>query len=392
MRNLRWGTIALLLAVVGIWIMPWGAIGQGDAPVVRLGGTISETGSKAAVAALYIDGRALGVETINASGGINVAGTPYQIELIQFDDQSDADLAVRTYQDIVETDKADLLLGPYSSGLVIPTSVIAEQFQIPMVEGGGASSNIFDRGYRYVFGTLPKGQDYLMSAINLFSTSAGAETMALIYADDAFSIDVAAGARSWAAAFGLEITVDEQYSEDQTEFGSLIAKIKDADVDVIMGANHLVEVLAFVQQAESLDLDVDMVFTVGVSNPDFIALGDIAENVFGVATWVPSQAASGPMFGSAAEYSALFEDRFGEVPEYHNASATIEILTYKYAIEAAGSLDPTAVRDALAGISFDSFYGKVEFGENGQIIKEMAVLQIQNGQAVGVDADTAIFK
>jgi len=383
MVRMRWVAAMVLLAVLAVWMAPSGGVAQ-DQPVIRLGGTLAESGKLARTASLYVQGRSLAVDLINASGGVDVGGVPNQIELVQFDDQSDPDLAVRLYQQLVEQENVNFLLGPYSSGLVIPTSAIAEQFNLPMVEGGGASTNIFNRGFKNVFGTLPAGQNYLQNAIKLFSESANAKTMALIYSDDAFSTNVAEGARGWAKQFGVKIVVDEKYGDGQTEFGSLIAKLKDANPDVVMSANHLAEMLAFVPQARSLGLKSDMVFTVGTSNSDFLALGDVAEGVFGVTPWLPTQATTGDTFGSAVDYAKLFKDRFGSVPEYHSASGSVEILTYKKAIEAAGSLDPSAVRDALANIKFDSFYGSISFEDNGQIGTASTVIQVQGGATVGV--------
>lgn len=385
MSGKRWLALGLLLALTWTLALPWGGVGQDK--VIRLGGTLSLTGRLAATAALYVDGRDLALSVINGEnneGGVTIGGEQYRIEMNLLDDQSDADLAVRLYTQMAEGDQVDFFLGPYSSGIVLPTSVISEQFMISMVQGGGASTNIFNRGFKYVFGTLPAGTNYLQNAIKLFKEKAGADTMALIYADDAFSTNVAEGARMWATEYGLQIVADEKYADGQTEFSSLIAKLKDADADVVMGANHLAEMLAFVPQARSLGLLSDLVFTVGTENPDFLALGDVAEGVFGVTPWLTNQDTGGDIFGTASEYTALFQDRYGFTPEYHNANGSVEIMIYKKAIEVAGSLDRQAVRDAIAGISFDSFYGPISFAENGQINIGQSVIQIQNGVAVGV--------
>ena len=284
---------------------------------------------------------------------------------------------------MLEGGNVDFLLGPYSSTLVIPTSNIAENFKVPMVEGGGASHNIFNRGFDYIFGVLPAGPDYLKPAVKLFADS-GAQSMALIYADDAFSTDVAEGTNKWAREFGLEIVMAEKYSDGQTEFGSLIAKIKEANPDVVMSANHIVESLAFVQQARSLGLDSDMVFTVGVPTPQFLQLGDIAEGVFGVSPWVDSQDSSGDLFGTAADYAENFKAKYNYDADYHNAAGSIEVMTYKYAIEAANSLDPQAVRDAISNIHYESFYGPMNFDETGLASKVMVVVQVRDGKPVSV--------
>jgi branched-chain amino acid transport system substrate-binding protein len=358
-------------------------ISDEDRTTVRLGTTISESGRLSRVASLYTDGRQLAIEHINANGGITVDGKSYPLELVQLDDQSDADLAVRLYDKLIVEDQVDYLLGPYSSGLVIPTSTIADKFKVPMVEGGGASRNIFNRGFKYIFGTLPTGPNYLQPAVKLFG-DAGATTMALIFADDAFSTDVAEGTRDWAKEYGLEIVLDQKYGDGQTEFGALIAQLKTANPDVVMSANHIVESIAFVQQARSLGLESDMVFTVGVPTPDFLELGDVGEGVFGVSSWVGTQATSGNDFGTAADYAKTFQERFGYEADYHNANGTIEVLSYKYAIEEAGSLNRQDVRDALSTFSYESFYGPMAFDEAGMADKVQIVVQIQNGSAVSV--------
>jgi branched-chain amino acid transport system substrate-binding protein len=287
------------------------------------------------------------------------------------------------YTQLARDGAVDFFLGPYSSNLVLAASPVAEQYGIPLVTGGGASSRIFSRGYRYTFGTLPSARDFFKDAIRLFAGEGGARTLALIYADDAFSTDVAAGARDWAADSGLEIVLDRAYADGQTEFADLIAALRTAAPDVVMGANHLVEAAAFVPQARAAGLEADLVLT-GVTNPEFLALGEAVEGVFGVAPWIPTQTTAGPLFGSAGQYAETFAARFGYVPEYHNANGTAEVLSFKYAVEAAGTLDRDAVRDALAALRYESFYGTVAFGPDGQIDKVQTVIQIQGGAVVSV--------
>ena len=55
-------------------------------------------------------------------------------------------------------ERADLIEVRHDSGdikVLGYAAALAEQHQVPMVQSGGASSRIFSRGYKYVFGTLP---------------------------------------------------------------------------------------------------------------------------------------------------------------------------------------------------------------------------------------------
>ena len=41
------------------------------------------------------------------------------------------------------------------------------RYQIPMVQGGGASTEIYSRGYKFIFGTLPAADNYFASTIDM---------------------------------------------------------------------------------------------------------------------------------------------------------------------------------------------------------------------------------
>ena len=66
------------------------------------------------------------------------------------------------------------------------------------------------------------------------------------------------------------------------------------------------------------------------------------------------------------------------------ASGAADVEALVHAIEDANSLEPQKVRDALAAIKFDSLYGPIAFGANGQINLPQLVVQVQDGQVVEV--------
>jgi branched-chain amino acid transport system substrate-binding protein len=59
------------------------------------------------------------------------------------------------------------------------------------------------------------------------------------------------------------------------------------------------------------------------------------------------------------------------------------------AIEAAGSTDGTAIRDALVNVSMTGVTGPIAFDENGDVSKDSAVLKtVQNGKLVFAETVT----
>src|SRR5262249_17733050 len=94
----------------------------------------------------------------NKHGGINGQGVKPKV--VYADDGSKPDQSAALDQKLITEDHAQFLLGPYGSSATATAAVIAEKNQIPMVEGEGASTTIFSKGYKYVFGTISPASVY----------------------------------------------------------------------------------------------------------------------------------------------------------------------------------------------------------------------------------------
>jgi branched-chain amino acid transport system substrate-binding protein len=354
---------------------------------ITLGASVQLSGPLANTGRYYRDGYEFAVEAINKAGGVKVGGKSEQLELKLLDNQSDNNLAVRQYVQLVTQDKISLLLGPFASDAVIATSSVAEKYQVPMVQGGGASDQIYSRGYKYIFGTLPAATKYFESTIEAMGKlNPAPKTVALLFADDAFDVSVAQGTRDLIKAAGLTLSLDERYSTNASDFASLLARIKSANVDAVLVAGHETEILNFIRQAKSLSVSPKIYsFTVGVPSADFRkALGKDADYAFGMTSWLPSATLTDTWFGNAEKFEQAYKAKFGYEPDYHAASAVSDVEAYVKAIEAAGSTDPQKVRDALAKVNFDSLYGPVKFDAKGQISLPQTVIQVQDGKVVPI--------
>ncbi len=355
--------------------------------VITLGAAVQQTGGQANTGRYYANSYQLAVDTINAKGGVKVGDKTYKLALKLYDNQSNPSLAVRQYTQLLTSDKVNFLLGPFASNYVLDTSSVAEKYQVPMVQGGGASGQIFSRGYKYVFGTLPPAGDYFSSTIEMLGKlDPKPSSVALVAADDSFDVSVAKGTRALVKSAGLDLVVDEKFADGNGEFSSILAVIKSKNPDVILWTGHETDALNFVRQMKSLDVNPKLyALTVGVPTADFrSSLGNDANDAYGMTTWLPDEHLTDRWFGNAAEFAKTYNDKFGAEPDYHAASGAADVETYAVALEKAGSLDPAKVRDAIASVSFDSLYAHVKYGDNGQIVLPQIVIQIQDGAVVPV--------
>ena len=378
LKNFLYGFLA-----VGL-VLSFGHFAQAAGKkVIKLGCAISFTGKLSRSGKLYRDAYDMAVEQINKNGGVKVGMKTYQLKIVYYDDKSDSTESSKLVEKLISEDKVHFLLGPYSSGVTIPDSLVSQRYKVPMIEGGGASGKIFSRGNKYIFGTLPPAGQYFKSTLEMLKTfSPAPKTIAILYSDDKFDVSVAEGTDKLAKEMGFDVVLYEKYAEGATDFNSMLTKIKALKADVVLVAGHTEESLNFTQQAKELNVSPKLIsMTVGPSEADFRkSLGKDAEYIYGVASWSTQMNFKGFLFKDSAEFVKLFKAKFNYDPDYHNASGIADVAVYKNAIERAGTLDREKVRAAIAATKLSTIYGNVEFSENGQIKGTSVVLQILGGE------------
>ncbi len=352
------------------------------AGTIVLGAAVSETGKYAREGKDTRQGYNTWLEWVNEEyGGIKVGDESYQVEIVYYDDEGDPDTAANLVERLITEDEVDFLLGPYSSGLTMATSAIAEKYGVVMVEGNGASESIFERGFQNIFAVLTPAGNYTQSALKLLSDQ-GASSVVIAYEDTAFPTSVGQGAQKWAEEYGMEVLAVETYPIDVADVTAIMTKFRDLDPDVFVGGGHFNDALLFVNAAEELGFSPDaMVITVGPSNPEFVAeVGDSANYIIGPTQWEATMSWEDEYFGTAAEYAERYEAMWGEPPTYQAAESTATALALQLAIEQAGSTDMDAVRQALFDLDAATFYGPINFDDTGKnAAKPMGAIQIQDG-------------
>jgi branched-chain amino acid transport system substrate-binding protein len=398
-RGYAGGLVKELFAVIVTAMLtasPAPAATPDGAKTVTLGASLQLTGPDANLARYFRDGYQIAVDRINQQGGITIGDATYRLALKILDNQSNINLGVQQYTQLITRENVDFVLGPYGSNHTLNESSVAEKYRVPMVQGGGAAEQIYGRGYRYIFGTSPPAANYFGSTVEMMAKlDPRVHSLALLTADDAFDVAVRAGTSALAKKNGIEIVVDQVYPERSPNFTSILAQVKNRAPDAILLGGHEPESLNFMREAKALDANARYLtsLTVGVPSHDFrTALGKDAEGVFGMTPWVISPVARDRWFGDGKQFAQLFQHRFKYEPDYHVASAVADVETFAYALEAAGSLDREQVRDAIAKSDFECVYAPIRYQPNGQVDIPQIVVQVQNGKVVPIYTDHFLNK
>ncbi len=380
------GTKLMLAALLAL-----GIVGQSAAKenVIKLGAAISMTGKLAREGKYVKDGYEFWTWYVNEKlGGIKVGGKTYKLKLVFYDDESNANTAAKLVEKLITEHGIKFILGPYGSSATFATSAITEKYGAIMVEANGASDKIFTRGFKNLFAVLNVASQYLQGTIDMLAhLDPGIKKVAIVYEDKLFAKSVALGAKKHAEAKGWKVVTFSGYPAGTSDISSLLLKVKAKKPDVVLGSGHYQDGVLLVRQMKELRINVKAIGeTVAPTLVDFVKnLGKDAEGVFGAAQWAPSLKFSDPYIGSTANFVKLFEQKYGYTPDYHVAESAAAVEVYQRAIEKAQSLDPKKVRDAIASLDFESFYGPIAFDSAGRASKKsMVVVQVQNGQQVVV--------
>jgi branched-chain amino acid transport system substrate-binding protein len=341
---------------------------SGNNQTITLGASISETGSLAHEGNLYLDSYKMTIHDINKQGGIEIGGKEYELALTYYDDESSASTARQLYQRLIERDGINYLLGPYSSGVTLAAQPIVQRNQLPMVEGGGASSEIFTKDNEYVFGILATANNYADGALALADTfkDPPVTKLALAVENETFSQDAARGVRNLAKKYGWEVVVDQTFPTGSDDLTAIINAVSNAQPQVFVVSGHYQHAVLAANQLKQYGVNVPMtVATVGVTPQSFIkTTGEAGNYFYGTSQWAANADYNGFFYGSGPEYTKAFTEVYDYKPDYHNTAGSACILTYLNAFKKVDSLSPESVHAALKKTDITTCMGDVNFGEN----------------------------
>jgi branched-chain amino acid transport system substrate-binding protein len=347
--------------------------GVSHADTIRVGTTQPLTGKFKDFGEEQLRGIQMWVADINARGSL----LGKDVELVYYDDYSEASRSAMLYRQLIEKDKVDLLIGPYSSDTTLAASTVAEQKNFPMVASAASAEKIWQRGYKNIFGTDVPAANYMTLAIDVAQQN-GAKTFDLISSEGAFSTEVAIGVRDEIARRGLTLLLDEVYQLDQTDFSALAKKLSKSKGDVLLGATYLHDSLAISRALGKIGhkANKDMVaLTVGPALREFgDEFGPAAEGIVGVVQWLRSVKKPG-----AQDFAYRYRLKYGYNPGVHAVIGYSAGQVLEAAVRLAESTDKDAVRDQLGKLEFHSLFGTYKVDETGrQVGKRNYLLQWQN--------------
>ena len=161
-------TLAILACVCLVLTV---VMAQAQAPAAKtvvIGFTASQTGKLNVEGMRQINGLNLWMEKANAAGGVKLAdGSVVKFASKFYDDESNKGRVQELYTKLINDDKADFLVSPYSSPLADAAAVIAQQNNKIMLTTGAASDSTYKKGFTLVYQTYTPASRYLTGAVDI---------------------------------------------------------------------------------------------------------------------------------------------------------------------------------------------------------------------------------
>jgi branched-chain amino acid transport system substrate-binding protein len=367
------------------------AFAQGAAPI-KIGFSMALTGPLAPNGKQALLGAQIWQEEVNAKGGL----LGRQVQLVNYDDQSNPSTIPGIYTKLLDVDKVDLITGPYATNMVAPAIPIAMQRGKVFIGLFALDAN-GQFHYPKYFSMLPSGPTPKESFTEGFFQIASAQnpkpqTIAIAAEDADFSHNAADGARANVKKYGFKIVYDKTYPPNTTDFSPIIRAIQAADPDLVVICSYPLSSVGLALSANELGLKPKMMGGGMVGLQATVFKNKLKSKLNGIVnyeTWVPSPKLMAP----AADFFKTYQSRA--------ASAGVDPLGYylggwgyayfqvlQQAIEGTKSVNDDKLADYMRGHEFKTIMADVRFGKNGEWTRS-AMLQVQyHGITDAADLET----
>jgi branched-chain amino acid transport system substrate-binding protein len=359
-----------------------GTLAAMAADTIKVGSVLSVTGPAAFLGDPELKTLQMYVEEINKKGGV----IGRQLELVHYDDGSDAGKANGFGKRLIDDDKVDIIVGGTTTGSTMSMAPLVEKAGIPFISLAGAVV-IVEPVKKWVFKTPHTDR---MAAEKVFEDmkKRGLTKVALFSETSGFGQSGKKETEGVAAKYGITLVANETYGPKDTDMSPQLTKIRNVPgVQAVfifgLGQGPAIATKGYKQ----LGMTLPLYHAHGVASDEFIKLaGAAAEGVRlpAAALLVANKlAANDPQKPVAEGYTKAYNAKWKSDVSTFGGHAYDGLMLAVDAIKRAGSTDKAKVRDAIeATKGFVGTGGLVNMSATdhmGLDLSAFKMLEIKNG-------------
>jgi branched-chain amino acid transport system substrate-binding protein len=320
----------------------------------------------------------IATEEINAAGGIKGKKVVLEFE----DSQGKPEISRAIAEKIIDVKKQSVIFGEYSSSCSKAIAAVAEERKIPYLVVTGATDDITQQKYKYVFRMNPTNAYYASGLLSFFREVVKPTSIAVLYESSDFGTSGAEDMVKQAEKFPMKVLVKEKYEKGAVDFKPILSKVKAARPDVIYMVSYVMDAALLMKQIKELRIDAKLFAggAAGFAIPEFIDNAkEASDYVVSATLWSPQVAYSG-----AKEFAEKYKKLYKDYPSYHGAEAYSALYIIKDVLNRAKSMTADDIRVAMKATNMMTAFGPIKFddkeGYTNQNFMDTLVMQVINGQ------------
>jgi len=363
-------------------VLALGSLAAMAADPIKVGSVLSVTGPAAFLGDPELKTLQLYVEDINKKGGV----LGRQLQLVHYDDGSDANKANGFAKRLLDDDKVDILVGGTTTGSTMSMVPLAERSGTPFISLAGAVV-IVEPVKKFVFKTPLTDR---MAAEKVFEDmkKRGLTKVALFSETSGFGQSGKKETELVAGKYGITLVANETYGPKDTDMSPQLTKIKGTPGVQAVFVFGLGQGPAIVtKNYRQLGITLPLYQSHGVASDEFLKLaGPAAE---GVRLPSPAQLigdklpANDPQKPIVLAYDKAYKERYKQDVSTFGGYAYDGLMLAVDAIKRAGSTDKAKVRDAIeATKGYVGSSGKVNMSATdhmGLDLSSFRMLEVKGG-------------
>ena len=313
---------------------------------------------------------------------VTIDGVEYTVELDSVDNKSDKTEAVTAAQKLV-ADGVSVVLGTYGSGCAIAAGPTFAEAKIPAI-GASCTNPQVTTGCEYYFRVcfLDPFQGSVMAQ---YAFDEGYTKVAVI---DQLGDDYSTGLANFFVKkftdLGGEVVIEQQFQTNQSDFKAILTEVKASGAEAVFAPSSITTAPLLLKQARELGIEVPFMAGDTWYNSTIIdnAGAEYAEGMVCSTFFDEADTSSEVTVAFVNGYkewlnadSARIEKNGGNDAIVGNCALMFDAYNAACdAIEAAGSTDGEAIKNALSALEMEGVTGKITFDANGDAEKDTAYI------------------
>lgn len=374
----------LVLATAGLLLGSAHAAGVTDTEIV-IGTHLDLSGPTAAGSPMLRNAMQMRIDEVNAAGGVQGR----KLRLITEDNGSQPQMAVRAVQKLIRSDNVFAIVNSFGSGPNAATVKAATDAGV-VVFGPWAASAVIQKvsgNSPLLFTTVQNYDSTTATGLSWAIKNWGSKRVGVIYQEGPFGDLIRAGVAQALKETGMTVAAEAAYKVGDIDFSSQVARMKAANVDLILAGTVVRETVGVMAEVKKLNWNEVKVLTGLPGRSSVVArLGkEAVDGLYGIGGWRLHDASSAD--AEAQKFLNGYKQRFNAEADENAANAYSYMSWFIAGLQAAGrNLTAESFAKAMQGVRHQDFttYASLRFAGNHVAPELVSIDQVKGGRWVQI--------